>query len=146
MNITEKQLTVLKEIAKGHMKGASFVDLDSIIRRMPEVLEGWAPTKQTMQFIIRALISKGLIEKCELQYRSREDRKSVRGASVRTFKLTSGGAFEMANLPGASARAEVAEMCMSSIDDPNIELAIEMTDESMTDLSGDNANVQTGIE
>lgn len=146
MNITEKQLVVLKEIATGHRKGGSFIDLDTILDRMPAALNGWKPTKQTMQFVIRALVRKGLIEKCELRYRGKDESSGRRGASVRTFKLTSSGAFELSHLPGASARAEVADLCMSAMEDPKIDLAIETMPQGLDDLAGGAESVSSGIE
>jgi DNA-binding MarR family transcriptional regulator len=57
MHLTPKQLEVLRIIAKGNHDG-SVADLDEIIERCE-----YKPTKQAIQFTIRALVKHELIEK-----------------------------------------------------------------------------------
>ena len=63
MILTDKQESVLKVIIKGNSNG-SFCDLDEVIHRVY-----YKTNKPSIQFIIRNLISKGLIEKQETQKR-----------------------------------------------------------------------------
>jgi len=57
MILTEKQEAVLTSIVRGNEDG-SFCDLDQVIERVP-----YETTKASIQFIVRNLIGKGLIEK-----------------------------------------------------------------------------------
>lgn len=63
MILTPKQENVLTVIVKGNTNG-SFCDLDEIIQRV-----FYATNKQSIQFIIRNLVSKGMIEKKETEKR-----------------------------------------------------------------------------
>lgn len=63
MILTDKQENVLTVIVKGNSNG-SFCDLDEIIQRV-----FYETNKPSIQFIIRNLISKGMIEKQETQKR-----------------------------------------------------------------------------
>ena len=57
MHLTEKQLEVIRVIAEANTDGTP-ADLDEILERV-----SYKPTKQAIQFSIRALIEHGLIEK-----------------------------------------------------------------------------------
>lgn len=57
MYLTTKQLELMRVIAAGNEDGTP-ADLDQIIERV-----SYKPTKQSIQFSIRALIGHGLIEK-----------------------------------------------------------------------------------
>lgn len=57
MQLTSKQIEVLRVIAKGNSDG-SCADLDEILTRV-----SYKPTKQAIQFTIRSLIEHELIEK-----------------------------------------------------------------------------------
>lgn len=63
MILTDKQESVLTVIVKGNSNG-SFCDLDEIIQRV-----FYETNKPSIQFIIRNLIFKGLIEKQETEKR-----------------------------------------------------------------------------
>ena len=63
MILTPKQESVLTVIVKGNTDG-SFCDLDEIIQRV-----FYATNKQSIQFIIRNLVGKGMIEKKDTQKR-----------------------------------------------------------------------------
>ncbi len=63
MILTDKQQNVLTVIVKGNANG-SFCDLDEIIQRV-----FYATNKQSIQFIIRNLIGKGMIAKKETEKR-----------------------------------------------------------------------------
>lgn len=63
MILTPKQENVLTVIVKGNTNG-SFCDLDEIIQRV-----FYATNKQSIQFIIRNLVGKGMIQKKETQKR-----------------------------------------------------------------------------
>lgn len=63
MILTNKQENVLTVIVKGNGDG-SFCDLDEIIQRV-----FYATNKQSIQFIIRNLVGKRMIEKKETQKR-----------------------------------------------------------------------------
>lgn len=67
MDLTDKQKIILKTIWLGHERGR-FLDLDELLE-----LITYKTTKQSMQFSIRALIKKGLLEKASgLRPRKRE--------------------------------------------------------------------------
>lgn len=74
MNMTSKQMILLGIIVTGNGKDASgrFIpcDLDQIIERAP-----YKPTKDSIQFTIRNLVGKGLIEKIGTE--NRRDRRRV---------------------------------------------------------------------
>lgn len=57
MHLTTKQIELLRVIAAGNDDGSP-ADLDQILERV-----SYKPTKQSIQFSIRALIGHGLIEK-----------------------------------------------------------------------------------
>jgi len=61
--LTDKQENVLTVIVKGNSNG-SFCDLDEIIQRV-----FYETNKPSIQFIIRNLVGKGMIEKKETQKR-----------------------------------------------------------------------------
>lgn len=63
MILTDKQENVLSVIVKGNGDG-SFCDLDEIIQRV-----FYTTNKQSIQFIIRNLVGKGMIAKKETQKR-----------------------------------------------------------------------------
>lgn len=60
MRLTDKQKRVLRIIAVGNDDGSP-CDMDQLVERMESL--GDPTTKQAMQFIIRSLVTKGLIEK-----------------------------------------------------------------------------------
>jgi predicted transcriptional regulator len=57
IRLTTKQIQIMDIIVKGNPDG-SFVDIDELLVRLP-----YETTKQSIQFSVRALISKNLIEK-----------------------------------------------------------------------------------
>lgn len=69
MNLTSKQISILGVIAQGN-DDKSNVDLDQIIERL-----SYKTSKESIQFSIRALISRELIVKCE--HENRRGRKRV---------------------------------------------------------------------
>lgn len=71
MNLTSKQKAILALIVKGNPDGP--IDLDQLIERIPYVT-----SKQSMQFSVRALTSKGLIEKGPTEVRRERARRTFR--------------------------------------------------------------------
>ena len=57
MTLTDKQKDIIKTINLGHERG-HLLDLDELLEVLP-----YKTTKQIMQFSIRALVKKGLVEK-----------------------------------------------------------------------------------
>lgn len=57
MRLTDKQIEVLRAIAEGNPDG-TVADLDEVIERVR-----YKPTKQAIQFSIRALVGHDLVEK-----------------------------------------------------------------------------------
>ena len=57
MTLTDKQKDIIKTINLGHERG-HLLDLDELLEVLP-----YRTTKQSMQFSLRALIKKGLVEK-----------------------------------------------------------------------------------
>lgn len=74
MKLTTKQIHLLTVIRDGNPDGRR-ADLDQILIRLP-----YETTKQSLQFSIRALIRKGLIQK--------EDAEKRRGKRRRVIGLT----------------------------------------------------------
>jgi DNA-binding PadR family transcriptional regulator len=57
MLLTQKQIALIQVIAMGNSDG-THADLDQVIERC-----GYNPSKQSIQFSIRALVEKGLVER-----------------------------------------------------------------------------------
>ncbi|MGA6514859.1 hypothetical protein ACPEF8_15985, partial [Klebsiella sp. K796] len=57
MNLTSKQKDVIKTLNLGYERG-HLLDLDELLEILP-----YRTTKQSIQFSLRALIKKGLVEK-----------------------------------------------------------------------------------
>lgn len=57
MHLTTKQIELLSTIGRRNPDGSA-LDLDQLIERLP-----YHPSKQSVQFSIRALIARGLIQK-----------------------------------------------------------------------------------
>lgn len=62
--VTAYQLETLTHIASGNPDGDGPIDFDRLLDKM-----SWLPTKQSAQFVIRALVSKKLILKLGTQMR-----------------------------------------------------------------------------
>lgn len=84
MRLTTIQLDLLSLIQKGNDDG-SLIDLDQLVERAAH-----KPTKDAMQFSVRALVGRDLIEK--VGYENRRDRRRV------LFRLTPLGQHYMAPL------------------------------------------------
>ena len=81
MHLTYKQIELLKVVNAGNPDGTP-TDLDELIERV-----SYKPTKQSIQFSIRALIAHGLIEKGTTEKR--------RGRMRAIIKITPAGAAMM---------------------------------------------------
>jgi repressor of nif and glnA expression len=104
MRLSEKQIELLKIIREKNPDGAA-IDLDQIIERT-----SYKPTKEAIQFSIRALIKRGLIEKLGTEVR--------RGSRRVTFGLTETGGFYA---PPLSKRSPI----VSTVDEDEVLEAIE---------------------
>lgn len=82
MILTDKQENVLQVIVKGNSDG-SFCDLDEVIARV-----FYKTTKPSIQFIVRNLVQKGLIEKQETQKR-RARRRIILCATKHGYEFVS---------------------------------------------------------
>lgn len=90
MRLTDKQLEVLRVIAEANTDG-TLADLDEVIERV-----SYKPTKQAIQFSIRALVGHELIEKQGAEKR--------RGRNRVLLAVTPLGLhFHSANRPSLSA-------------------------------------------
>ena len=63
MNLTSKQKDIIKTLNLGYERG-HLLDLDELLEILP-----YRTTKQSMQFSLRALIKKGLVDKHECRPR-----------------------------------------------------------------------------
>lgn len=83
---TRKQVEILETIRKGAPDG-DFLDMDMLLEMLP-----YETTKQSMQFSIRALIRRGLIEKKGTELRRGRNRivYSVTPKAVESFDPDSG--------------------------------------------------------
>ena len=84
MKLTEKQKKVLMVVVRANPDG-TFCDLDQVIERVP-----YKTTKASIQFIVRNLIGKGLIEKVDTEAR-RNRRRIILGPTAEGYKLVSQG-------------------------------------------------------
>ncbi len=100
MILTDKQANVLDVIIKANT-GGSFCDLDEVIQRV-----FYATNKPSIQFIIRNLIGKGLIEKKATQKR-RSRRRIILSATKRGYEFASRKRTE---IPEAMKRVLVSEI------------------------------------
>lgn len=75
MKLTQKQIQILTTLEVGE---SPLLDLDQLVEAVP-----YETTKQSMQFSVRALVGKGLIEKA--------GRDTRRGKSRRLLSLTKFG-------------------------------------------------------
>jgi predicted transcriptional regulator len=82
VNLTDKQHSVLTTVVKGNLDG-SFVDLDQLIEQVD-----YKTTKEAIQFVIRSLIKKGLMEKKTTEKR-RGRRRAVLGATPEGYAFLS---------------------------------------------------------
>lgn len=80
MNLTDHQLQIMNVLRRGNLDGSS-VDLDQLLARL-EAEEGWKTNKASIQFSIRAMIRKELIEKAE-----RETRRGRKRAVLQLTEL-----------------------------------------------------------
>lgn len=71
MRLTEKQIEQLRVICPGNPDG-SYVDLDEVLERL-----NYRTTKQSFQFSLRALITKGLVVKGPRETRRGRDRQTL---------------------------------------------------------------------
>lgn len=78
--MTEKQIEILRRLCRGNTDG-SFLDLDELRERL-----SYTPTKQSLQFSIRALIRHDMIEKKEREIR-RGRRRVVLAPTAEAFRF-----------------------------------------------------------
>jgi DNA-binding PadR family transcriptional regulator len=71
MNLTAKQKAILALVVHGNKDGTP-IDLDQLIERVP-----YSPTKESMQFSVRAMVNKGLIEKGGIEPRRGRGRRII---------------------------------------------------------------------
>lgn len=76
--VTPHQFEVLLRLRQLEVKSEALVDLDQLLLEL-----SWKPTKEAAQFVIRALVSKGLIEKMPRELR--------RGRTRACFSTTESG-------------------------------------------------------
>lgn len=81
-NLSPKQWEVVQIILRGNPEDGSWIDFDQLLDRC-----SYKPTKDTMHFTLRSLVSRGLVEKKDLEMR--------RGAQRRVLAPTS-KAYEVA--------------------------------------------------
>lgn len=83
-NLTEKQIEILKLVVKGNSDG-SFIDLDQLLERL-----SYKPSKAALQFSLRFMAERGLLEKKALENR--------RGSARRIYSCTAKGYNEYKGL------------------------------------------------
>lgn len=71
MHLTDKQIEQMKVICAGNPDGEP-VDIDQILERL-----SYGPSKQSFQFSLRALITKGLVEKSARESRRGRERQTI---------------------------------------------------------------------
>jgi DNA-binding PadR family transcriptional regulator len=76
MHLTSKQIELLTVISRGNADGSP-TDLDEVIERV-----SWHPTKQSIQFSIRALLKHELIEKGAVEKRRGRNRVIIKATKI----------------------------------------------------------------
>lgn len=76
MYLTRKQTTIMQTIVKGNQDG-SFVDMDQLLQRI-----NYETSKQSMQFSLRKLVEKGLVEKQPYECRRGHRRVIISATSL----------------------------------------------------------------
>lgn len=71
MHLTTKQIELMRVISAGNSDGSN-VDLDQLLSRL-----SYRTTKASLQFSIRALINKDLIEKAAREVRRNRERQTI---------------------------------------------------------------------
>ena len=71
MHLTTKQIELIRVISEGNPDGSP-VDMDQILERL-----AYKPTKESLQFSIRALVAHGLIEKLPGEKRRGRSRRLI---------------------------------------------------------------------
>lgn len=74
-SLSQKQAEILTLVIKGNPDG-TFLDLDQLLDRL-----SYKPTKQALQFSIRYLIDRGLVEKKPTEFRRNAQRRLIAGTS-----------------------------------------------------------------
>lgn len=115
MNLTIKQIALLKVVHTGNTDGSP-VDLDEILERLD-----YDTTKQSLQFSLRALIAKGLLEKAGTEKR----RNRVRVL----FELTSLGAAMFSAPVAAAPKADPEPVYEVPGDVPDLPVGDEYPEE-----------------
>ena len=87
MHLTLKQLELMRVICKKNEDG-SWLDVDQIVERT-----AYKPTKQSLQFSIRALIKHGLIEKLAQENRRNRQRTIIGPTEAGLKIMGKGGSF-----------------------------------------------------
>jgi len=72
MNLTTKQIEIMKVVAAGAIAGA-VVDLDQLLERLP-----YTTTKESLQFSLRAIERHGLIDRSMSEHRRGRARRLVK--------------------------------------------------------------------
>lgn len=73
--LTAKQAEILKLVIKGNPDG-SFLDLDQLLDRL-----SYKPSKQALQFSLRFMVERGLIEKKPTELRRGAKRRVLAGTA-----------------------------------------------------------------
>lgn len=87
LNLTKKQRLIMGVILEGNRakdpSDFSWVDLDQLLERLP-----YKTTKESLQFSIRALVNRGLVEKGDTELRRGRKRRTLRPTSMALDSLT----------------------------------------------------------
>lgn len=102
--VTPYQLGVLKVVVAA--APTEPIDLDQMLEQL-----AWAPTKESTQFVIRSLVTKGLIEKTELVFRRGRRRVCYRATPAGLAVLDPRAPVEP--VPGPSAETELIEKVLT---------------------------------
>jgi hypothetical protein len=90
VELSQKQIWIMKTVCKGGAEG-DFLDLDELLKNLP-----YRTTKQSLQFSIRALIRRGLIEKKDREIRRGRKRRvlapTVIGMNLMAYRARTYGA------------------------------------------------------
>lgn len=95
MRLTTKQLALMRVLIEKNQDG-SFQDLDQIVGKV-----SYRPTKQALQFSIRALVKHGLIKKLPMENRRGRIRTVIQATDKGLAVMGRGGAASFVSDPDA---------------------------------------------
>lgn len=127
MNLTIKQIEIMKVVVAGASEGAA-VDLDQLLERLP-----YKTTKESLQFSLRAIERHGLIDRSFAEHRRGRLRRLVRTTDL--GRAVIGGTGRPAPGPGAAVgSAELLPEPPVVVEEQDQEISQELPEPQLVSL------------